>query len=150
VRAGWGALFRWALARGAGGQDTVLMDEGARGSRSWGRGAWLGVVVLAAAGWLSSAPAQADAMRCGRQLVPDDSTLTEVVQTCGAPTTRTHRVEHHTYSVVGRDGTVTTGSREVLVDELSYDFGPTQFVYHLSFENERMVRMSKGDYGKPR
>ena len=126
------------------------MSKRARGSRSQHRGAWIWVLVLAAAGWLSSAPAQADAMRCGRQLVPDDSTLVEVVQTCGAPTTHTHRVEHRTYSVVGRDGTVTTGSSEVLVDELSYDFGPTEFVYHLSFENERMVRMSKGDYGKPR
>jgi hypothetical protein len=126
------------------------MNLGVLVSRSRGCRAWAFLVVLATAGWLSSAPAHADAMRCGRQLVRDDSTLAEVVQTCGAPTTRTHRVEHRTYSVVGRDGTVTVGSTEVVVDELSYDFGPTEFVYLLSFENERMVRMSKGDYGKPR
>jgi hypothetical protein len=126
------------------------MNQAAQVSRSQRLGVWPWRVLLAAVGWLSSAPAHADAMRCGRQLVRDDSTLTEVLQTCGSPTTHTHRVEHHTSSVVGRDGTVAIRSAEVVVDELSYDFGPNEFVYQLSFENERMVRMSKGDYGKSR
>lgn len=124
------------------------MDVCGRVGFSGGRLAWL--LSLVAAGWLLSASAQADAMRCGRQLVRDDSTLSEVLQTCGAPTTRTRRVEHQLHSVLGKDGQIVTYTEDVVVDELSYDFGPTQFVYLLSFENEKMVRMRTGDYGKSR
>jgi len=77
----------------------------------------------------------ADSMRCGKRLVRDGQRTAEVRAACGTPTSAVQRV-------VGRTGLV--------IDEWSYDFGPHDFVRHLRFENDVLVSITSGEYGKAR
>lgn len=110
---------------------------------------------LACAAWVLSTSlvvtqAHADAMRCGRELVPDDTPLLVVRERCGPPTRETSRVEHRVWSVVGKHGVVSTYQQDVVVTKLLYDFGPNEFVYNLTFEDEKMIKMTRGDWGASR
>jgi hypothetical protein len=94
--------------------------------------------------------AQAQAMRCGTSLVKSDSSLDVVRESCGPPSTSVHRVEHRTRGEADRHGHVTVYEWDVAVDQLTYDFGPTEFMYHLTFEDGRMVAMVRGTWGTAR
>jgi hypothetical protein len=37
---------------------------------------------------------------------------------------------------------------EVVIDELTYDFGSTRFIEYLRFENGRLMSITDGEYGK--
>jgi hypothetical protein len=36
---------------------------------------------------------------------------------------------------------------EVVIEEWTYNFGPTRFIRYLTFENEKLVNIVTGDYG---
>lgn len=89
----------------------------------------LGVLGLLA---LAPASAAADGMRCGRELVRDGHRTWDVVKRCGEPTSAVRRVE------------ALTG---ITYDDWTYDFGRTEFVRHLFFQNGVLVHIAIGEYG---
>jgi len=94
--------------------------------------------------------ARADAMRCGRDLVRDDAPLTEVLAVCGPPAAQRQRVERYARPVTGVGGRPGAVMVEVTIDELTYDFGPNEFIFELRFEDGRMVSMARNGYGQRR
>ncbi|MDB4987119.1 MAG: hypothetical protein JWN04_2297 [Myxococcaceae bacterium] len=112
--------------------------------------AWSWSFALGIVGLLTPLGAHADAMRCGRGLVKDDTPLAVVQSTCGAPSEAVHRVEHRAWPVVRKDGSAYVITEDVVVDQWTYDFGPNEWVYSLTFENGRMVAMIRGSWGKSR
>ena len=92
----------------------------------------LGVLGLTTLGPTS---ASADSMRCGRELVRDGHRTSDVVKRCGQPTSTSKRVE------------ALTG---VTYDDWTYDFGPREFVRHLTFQNGVLIQIVIGDYGTTR
>jgi hypothetical protein len=110
--------------------------------------AWLGAHVPEAA---------ADTVRCGRQLAVEGNTLYEVRSRCGEPDNQIHRVELRTERnwVQGscdskeqqQCGRMVERTVEVVIDEWTYDFGPTQFIQYLIFEQGRLVQVIPGERG---
>jgi hypothetical protein len=101
--------------------------------------------------------AHADGMRCGTKLVSDGDTPYEVRNICGSPDQALQRTELRTVNhwVDGpcqsrgqvRCGQMVQYTVEVQIDEWLYDFGPTQFIRNLVFENGRLIRLYTGSYG---
>lgn len=100
--------------------------------------------------------ALADGMRCGTKLVSDGDTLYDVHTRCGDPKFKTRRMEQRTIRDWVSTPCVNSGSQcgrmvertvEVQVDEWTYDFGSTQFVRYVTFENGRLLRVDTGSYG---
>ena len=106
-----------------------------------------------------AAPAHADGMRCGTKLVSDGDSSYAVKNACGDPDAASQRREFRTIRtwVNGPcmrqpNGAVTCGyleerTVEVTILEWIYDFGPTQFVRFLTFEEGRLQRITTGGYG---
>lgn len=105
-----------------------------------------------------AAPAYADGMRCGTKLVSDGDSPYQVRNVCGNPDQAVSRVELRTVSqwVDGpclyrgqvRCGQMVQYTIQVQVDEWLYDFGPTQFIRNLVFEDGRLIRLYTGAYGQ--
>lgn len=100
--------------------------------------------------------AHADGMRCGTKLVSDGDTLYDVLSRCGEPKFRLHRVELRTVrswvstpcTAAGTQcGRMVERTVEVQIDEWTYDFGPTQFIRYVTFEDGRLLRVESGAYG---
>jgi hypothetical protein len=98
----------------------------------------------------------ADGMRCGTKLVSDGDTLYEVHSRCGDPKFSVRRMEQRTvrHWVGGpcapgaaRCGGFVERTIEVQIDEWTYDFGSTQFVRYLTFEQGVLVKVDTGSYG---
>jgi hypothetical protein len=67
-------------------------------------------------------------LRCDQESIMTGDTSFQVETTCGKP-----------------DSILTKGlAREVWI----YNFGPTRFVYYLSFSNGRLKRIQAGEYGE--
>ncbi|HEX6241437.1 MAG TPA: DUF2845 domain-containing protein [Polyangiales bacterium] len=121
--------------------------------RSLARCAVLLLILLGA----SASGAAADTVRCGRKLAVEGDTLYDVRSRCGEPDGQTHRVELRTErawvqgSCDGKEqtqcGRMVERTIEVVIDEWTYDFGPTQFVQHLYFEQGRLLRVVPGQRG---
>lgn len=90
-----------------------------------------------------SAPATVHAdsgFRCNSgRLVTVDDRMYEVMDRCGRPDLVGQRVAGRQ---VGDDYV------EVLLDEWTYDLGPSRFVRTVIFENGRVIDVESGDYGK--
>jgi hypothetical protein len=104
-----------------------------------------------------AAPAHADGMRCGTKLVSDGDSPYQVRNICGAPDQAQTRVELRTinqwvdgpclYRGQVRCGQMVQYTIQVQVDEWLYDFGTTQLIRNLVFENGRLIRLYTGGYG---
>ncbi|MEJ6005966.1 DUF2845 domain-containing protein [Paucibacter sp. AS339] len=113
------------------------------------------VLALAA---LLLAPA-AHAFRCNSYVIDAGMHKAEVQQKCGAPSTRDSRTEKRIIRV--RDGALNTTrpgmvngqvleqEREILVsiEEWTYNFGPSQFMQLLIFEDGRLKAVQDLGYG---
>ena len=91
------------------------------------------------------------ALRCGNQLVDIGLQKAEVLIRCGSPMSQTSRSESR--RVPQRAGTPQHPlllQREVFiqVEEWVYNFGPTQFMQLLIFEEGRLVKIQNLDYGR--
>jgi hypothetical protein len=111
--------------------------------------------------WLVSVNAFADGMRCGTKLVSDGDSLHDVRSRCGEPDHAERRVEKRTVRrwVQGpclqdrgavRCGQMVERTVEVVIDEWTYDFGPHKFVHYLTFEQDTLLTVRTGSYGKAR
>lgn len=116
-----------------------------------------GAVLMLALMGLPAPHAAADTVRCGRKLAVEGDSLYDVRSRCGEPDNQIHRVELRTVrewvqgSCDGKDqtqcGRMVEHTVEVVIDEWTYDFGPTQFIQHLLFEQGRLVHVVPGQRG---
>ncbi|BCR03899.1 hypothetical protein DESUT3_09680 [Desulfuromonas versatilis] len=108
--------------------------------KRWLVSGWL-VLALSLAGGGSAA-----AMRCGNDLVLVGERKLEVLKSCGEPdfvdTWEERRRERIYYF-----GHWYPDYRLVVVEEWTYNFGPSLFMRTLTFENGRLVEIETGDYG---
>ncbi|MFN9708114.1 MAG: DUF2845 domain-containing protein [Burkholderiales bacterium] len=91
------------------------------------------------------------ALRCGNYLIDTGLQKSEVLIRCGSPMSQTSRSESR--RVAQRVGTPQQPillQREVFVqvEEWVYNFGPTQFMQLLVFEEGRLVKIQNLDYGR--
>ena len=103
--------------------------------------------------------AHADSIRCENKLVSPGASLYEVKAKCGQPDDALHRTEirtitHEVSAPCANVQQRTKCSRsvessiEVVIDELTYDFGSNRFIEYLRFENGRLLSITDGEYGK--
>jgi hypothetical protein len=97
-----------------------------------------------------------DALRCGSNLVSVGDSRYEVRGKCGAPADvvtweedRTQRDFRPPREWDPERGPLLPflATERVLVEKWTYDFGPTRFLYLLTFENGRLVRIVTRGYG---
>ena len=103
------------------------------------------------------------AFRCGSKLVTEDTHISKVLSICGEPSyseTRSILVNEHlpirrgTRRIYRRDASgryVTPGYgpfvQEVTITELTYNFGPSRLMRHLTFKNGYLQRIEELGYG---
>ena len=103
--------------------------------------------------------ARADSIRCENKLVSPGATLYEVKTKCGQPDDALHRTEIRTITHEVSEPCANVQQRtkcsrsvessiEVVIDELTYDFGSSRFIEYLRFENGRLLSITDGEYGK--
>ena len=89
---------------------------------------------------LVATSAGADTLRCGSSLISKGDYKYELVAGCGEPSyTETYTLERSVGTLRHKDGTVRRLKAEVRVDEWTYNFGPSKFVYLVRLENGRIV-----------
>lgn len=113
------------------------------------------LVLMGAALFLGTQPAQANGMRCDNKLVGRGDTTYEVKALCGPPDDARSRVERRSVRRIvevpcgtGRCPVVVEDLMEVTIDEWIYDFGPQRFIQHLTFEQGKLIDVTSGKYGK--
>ena len=89
---------------------------------------------------VSAGQARADGFYCGSRLVKQGDSDAAVLAKCGEPDSRAPVVETQCLAP-GWCQTVQVGER------WTYDFGPQQFMRHLTFRNQRLYRVEAGEYG---
>jgi hypothetical protein len=99
----------------------------------------------------------AQAFYCGTRLVNVGDTRFEVMRKCGAPDW-VESWEEARYQTQYRKSFPDGGKSPpsyvpfpiiiyVTIEQWTYNFGPTQFIRLLTFENSRLVDIATGDYG---
>jgi Protein of unknown function (DUF2845) len=84
---------------------------------------------------LATGTARAHDFRCGVHLVKLADTEAEVRDKCGEPTTQIRKQGRGRWGMIVHDLWI-------------YNLGPTQFLRILSFEADRLINISLGDYGR--
>jgi hypothetical protein len=118
---------------------------------------WLSVPAFFSVLAMSASEAEADGMRCGRRLVSTGDSLYRVRSVCGEPDDAQRRVvtqsERRRVRVPCADGASSRCerteeySRDIVVDEWTYDFGEQRFIRYLTFLDGRLQQVSTGSYG---
>lgn len=98
--------------------------------------------------------------RCGTRIISEGDRKFDVLKKCGEPTDQSRRVEKRIKRDFYRDLFPARELREsekyreprfveeiIEIDEWIYNFGSTQFIRYLTFENGILVRIETGDYG---
>ncbi|MGH8178787.1 MAG: DUF2845 domain-containing protein [Steroidobacter sp.] len=98
--------------------------------------------------WLAG-PAQADAMRCGSQLISDGDTRTEVRELCGDPSDVQRRtiLRRPYYDFHGRLVYYGDGLIEIPVEIWTYNLGPYKLMRRLRFVDGRVEEIETLGYG---
>lgn len=91
----------------------------------------------------SSARAESS-LNCGNNLVSIGDSKAEVFKVCGEPAWR-ERYDEEWWQKEAEKGIRRGGS--VAHEIWTYNFGPQRFMQDLHFENNRLVRIERGDYG---
>ena len=89
-------------------------------------------------------------LRCGDNLVDVGDRKIDVLAKCGEPVVTDEWYEEETSRrspEAGRFGEVERRSVMVHVEEWTYNFGPTRFIYFLKFKNGQLVEIRTGDHG---
>lgn len=97
----------------------------------------------------SPAAASGGAFYCGNDLIQPGDRKIEVLHACGEPDSidTWQEVKDGGYYRFGR---FRPSGKEIKVEEWTYNFGPTQFMRILRFENGELVKIRDGDYGFPK
>ncbi len=113
--------------------------------------------LLLAVSLLAGSTAPALALRCGTSLVLEGQAAFEVLQRCGQPAYTDSYIEYRRVLPRGVTplpldsesfGAGFPAVREVRVEEWVYNFGSTQLMPSLIFENGRLVRIRTLGYGR--
>jgi uncharacterized protein DUF2845 len=102
-------------------------------------------LLLAVLGFLQL-PASVDAqqtgsMSCRNGIVSINDTIPDVVKKCGPPAFHDRREET-------RSGDKRHGPFEIItVDDWTYNFGPQEFMYEVTFHNGRVAKIESLDHG---
>lgn len=118
----------------------------------------LSACALGLASVLLAGPSFADSLRCGDNLASTGDSLYEVRSICGEPDDAVHRVEYRTVRYLApvpchvengyrRCSVEVERTVEVVIDDLTYDFGHDRFIEYLHFEDGRLLTVSEGSYG---
>lgn len=92
--------------------------------------------------------ARADSLRCDGGIVSVGDTKLDLLGKCGAPTLREELAEERSRVRVGADGRSVAGrATAVTVERWTYDFGPRQFVQHVTLEAGTVRAVARGSYG---
>ncbi len=122
------------------------------------RGARIGILATLVL-FSPSHDARADSLRCGHRIVATGDSLHVVRSVCGEPTAQRRRFETRTEQrrVMTDCGTSKTPhrrcerveevTREVQIDEWTYDFGPRRFIQYLTFVDGRLLEVEAGGRG---
>jgi hypothetical protein len=92
----------------------------------------------------------AEALRCEHRLVSWGDSSAEVLFKCGSPTLQQQRDEEiEIFEPVFVEGKKLLVTRRVMipVDVWTYNFGPNELIYVLTFRNDRVVNIRTRDYG---
>jgi hypothetical protein len=101
-------------------------------------------VLLAALGTPSAAFAS---LQCPGGIVSVGDARIDLLAKCGPPALQDRRVDDH-WAVNGTPTGGSVGRRvSIVVEEWSYDFGPSAFTYLVRLENGRIVALERGSYG---
>ncbi|HZV82874.1 MAG TPA: DUF2845 domain-containing protein [Geobacteraceae bacterium] len=85
---------------------------------------------------------QTGTMRCRNGIVSINDTIPDVVKKCGSPAFQDRREETHSY------GQRHSRSYEtVTIDSWTYNFGPQEFMYEVTFQNGRVAKIESLDAG---
>ena len=104
------------------------------------------------------ARADGDGMRCGTKLVSSGDSLYEVRDRCGDPDATAQRVETRiarnwvSFPCYRESNAIRCGSWveqivQITIDEWTYDFGKSNLIRHLTFEQGKLQRVATGGYG---
>jgi hypothetical protein len=93
-------------------------------------------VCLTISGFMTAADAYG--LRCGNNLVDVGDRKIDVLAKCGEPA-----ITDEWYEEEGFRGS----SVMIRVEEWTYNFGPTRFIYFLRFKNGQLVEIRTGDHG---
>jgi hypothetical protein len=85
---------------------------------------------------------QTGTMRCSNGIVSINDTMPEVVKKCGPPVFQDRRDETRSFGQ-RHDRTYET----ITVDSWTYNFGPQEFMYEVTFQNGRVARIESLDQG---
>jgi hypothetical protein len=107
--------------------------------------------------------ASADNFWCGGKLISAGLTKYEIQSRCGEPDHKDYRYEKRIKRDFYRDLFLSGElyryrerekyreplfvDEEILIEEWTYNLGPTRFIRYLIFENGRLVDIFTGDYG---
>jgi len=106
------------------------------------------IVCLTISGFLTAVNAYG--LRCGNNLVDVGDRKIDVLAKCGEPVVTDEWYEEETFRrspEVDRFGEVKRRSVMIHVEEWTYNFGPTRFIYILKFKNGELVEIRTGDHG---
>jgi hypothetical protein len=100
---------------------------------------------------------------CGNNLITEGTSRFEVLSRCGEPDYKEIRFEKRIQRDYYRDLFMSEQWRwyrekelyrepylaveDILIEEWTYNLGPTRFIRYLIFENGRLVDIKTGDYG---
>ena len=113
--------------------------------------------------WSAFDEVSADNFWCGGKLVAIGLTKYEILSRCGEPAYKDFRYETRIKRDFYRDLFLSENlyrfrerekyreplfvDEEVLIEEWTYNLGPTRLIRYLSFENGRLTDIFTGDYG---
>jgi hypothetical protein len=116
--------------------------------------AWLILIALAVS---AHGETPSSTMICGRYVISLGSRQADVTRKCGEPANiqrwEQERVKRDYYQNIPAQTPEELSQQPFLlreyirVEEWTYNFGPTRFMYYLRFENGRLTSITTGDYG---
>lgn len=84
------------------------------------------------------------ALRCSNQLINIGDSENKVLQVCGRPTQKCKSVVASTESLAKQQH---AHFKNLKIIDWIYNFGPTDFLYVLSFQNGMLIRIATNGYG---
>ena len=98
---------------------------------------------LPLAGVLACQPATAESFRCGQSLVSENSTVAEILEKCGAPTSKTSETVDVYGPGVSGGGRVKRGT--TTTETWTYDRGSQSFAMIVTIVDGRIKSIRRGD-----
>ena len=99
-------------------------------------------MIIAIAGLLAGAPAGAESFRCGQSIVSEDSTVAEVLEKCGPPTSQDVEIVDVYGPGVSGAGRVKRGVTRI--ETWTYDRGSQSFKMVVKIVDGKIKSMERG------